>query len=183
MMLDRMEGNAELKTSVQQMLATRRLTHSVLLVGEAGLGTGFAARCIAADYLYPAGGAAAEALLRGECCRAVAKAGKRDSGTVEILFTLAERFLFAVLLIFFFGMEKTVDFCGNHFDIVTDGDAFVILFQRIIVDDGTYQCDVFDTVSVMVCLERGQVEPTAESRVYDYNIGSVQMYKVLQCFR
>ena len=60
MMLDRMEGNAELKTSVQQMLATRRLTHSVLLVGEAGLGTGFAARCIAADYLYPAGGAAAE---------------------------------------------------------------------------------------------------------------------------
>ena len=56
MMLDRMEGNAELKTSVQQMLATRRLTHSVLLVGEAGLGTGFAARCIAADYLYPAGG-------------------------------------------------------------------------------------------------------------------------------
>ena len=54
-----------------------------MLVGEAGLGTGFAARCIAADYLYPAGGAAAEALLRGECCRAVAKAGKRDSGTVE----------------------------------------------------------------------------------------------------
>ncbi len=41
------------------------------------------ARCIAADYLYPAGGAAAEALLRGECCRAVAKAGKRDSGQVE----------------------------------------------------------------------------------------------------
>ena len=47
MMLDRMEGNAELKTSVQLMLASRRLTHSVLLVGEEGLGTGFAARCIA----------------------------------------------------------------------------------------------------------------------------------------
>ena len=83
MMLDRMEGNAELKTSVRQMLASRRLTHSVLLVGEDGLGAGFAARCIAADYLYPAGGAPAEALLRGECCRAVAKAGKRDSGQVE----------------------------------------------------------------------------------------------------
>ena len=83
MMLDRMEGNAELKTSVQLMLASRRLTHSVLLVGEEGLGAGFAARCIAADYLYPAGGAPAEALLRGECCRAVAKAGKRDSGQVE----------------------------------------------------------------------------------------------------
>ena len=74
MMLDRMEGNAELKTSVHQMLASRRLTHSVLLVGEEGLGTGFAARCVAADYLYPNGGAPAEALLRGECCRAVAKA-------------------------------------------------------------------------------------------------------------
>ena len=83
MMLDRMEGNAELKTSVRQMLASRRLTHSVLLVGEDGLGAGFAARCIAADYRYPAGGAPAEALLRGECCRAVAKAGKRDSGQVE----------------------------------------------------------------------------------------------------
>ncbi len=37
MMLDRMEGNAELKSSVQLMLAARRLTHSVLLVGEEGL--------------------------------------------------------------------------------------------------------------------------------------------------
>ena len=83
MMLDRMEGNAELKKSVQLMLASRRLTHSVLLVGEEGLGAGFAARCIAADYLYPAGGAPAEALVRGECCRAVAKAGKRDSGQIE----------------------------------------------------------------------------------------------------
>ena len=53
MMLDRMEGNAELKTSVQQMLATRRLTHSVLLVGEAGLGTGFAARGAAAGRVLP----------------------------------------------------------------------------------------------------------------------------------
>ena len=83
MMLDRIEGNEELKTSVRQMLASRRLTHSILLVGEAGLGTGFAARCVAADYLYPAGGAPAEALLRGECCRAVGKPGKRDSGQVE----------------------------------------------------------------------------------------------------
>lgn len=83
MMLERIEGNAALKKSVRQMLASRRLTHSVLLVGEAGLGAGFAARCIAADYLYPAGGAPAEALLRGECCRAVGKPGDRDSGRVE----------------------------------------------------------------------------------------------------
>ena len=67
MMIDRIEGNAELKKSVRMMLDSRRMTHSLLLVGEEGLGAGFAARCVAADYLYPAGGAPAEALLRGEC--------------------------------------------------------------------------------------------------------------------
>ena len=82
-MLDRLAGNDALKEEVGRMLAARRLSHSLLLVGEAGLGAGFAARCIAADYLYPSGGPAAEALLRGECCRAVAKAGDRDSGRVE----------------------------------------------------------------------------------------------------
>ena len=82
-MLERIAGNEELKSSIRRMLEGRRLTHSVLLVGEAGLGAGFAARCVAADYLYPQGGAPAEALLRGECCRAVAKSGKRDSGQIE----------------------------------------------------------------------------------------------------
>ena len=62
MMIDRIEGNAELKKSVRMMLDSRRMTHSLLLVGEEGLGAGFAARCVAADYLYPAGGAPAEAL-------------------------------------------------------------------------------------------------------------------------
>ena len=61
MLIDRLEGNSELKTSVRLMLGGRRMTHSVLLVGEEGLGTGFAARCVAADYLYPNGGAPAEA--------------------------------------------------------------------------------------------------------------------------
>lgn len=83
MMIERIAGNQALKTSIRRMLDSRRLTHSVLLVGEEGLGAGFAARCVAADYLYPRGGAPAEALLRGECCRAVAKAGKRDSGQIE----------------------------------------------------------------------------------------------------
>ena len=73
----------KLKKSVRMMLDSRRMTHSLLLVGEEGLGAGFAARCVAADYLYPAGGAPAEALLRGECCRAVGKPGDRDSGRVE----------------------------------------------------------------------------------------------------
>ena len=33
-------GNAALKDSVRLMLGSRRLTHSVLLVGETGLGAG-----------------------------------------------------------------------------------------------------------------------------------------------
>ena len=48
-MLERIAGNEELKSSIRRMLEGRRLTHSVLLVGEAGLGAGFAARCVAAD--------------------------------------------------------------------------------------------------------------------------------------
>ena len=82
-MLQRLYGNEPLKASVRAMLQSRRLTHSVLLVGEKGVGTGFAARCIAADYLFPAGGPHAEAMVRGECCKAVATAGKRDSGRIE----------------------------------------------------------------------------------------------------
>ena len=48
MMLDRLAGNEALKEEVGRMLAGRRLSHSLLLIGEQGLGAGFAARCIAA---------------------------------------------------------------------------------------------------------------------------------------
>ena len=41
MMIDRLAGNAALKDSVRLMLGSRRLTHSVLLVGETGLGAGY----------------------------------------------------------------------------------------------------------------------------------------------
>ena len=47
MMIDRLAGNAALKDSVRLMLGSSRLTHSVLLVGETGLGAGYAARCVA----------------------------------------------------------------------------------------------------------------------------------------
>ena len=40
MMIDRLAGNAALKDSVRLMLGSRRLTHSVLLVGETGRGRG-----------------------------------------------------------------------------------------------------------------------------------------------
>ena len=42
MMLDRLEGNEALKEEVGRMLSGRRLGHSLLLIGEQGLGAGFA---------------------------------------------------------------------------------------------------------------------------------------------
>ena len=55
-MLERLAGNDALKAELGTALRGGRLPHAVLLVGEPGCGAGFAARCLAADYLYPAGG-------------------------------------------------------------------------------------------------------------------------------
>ena len=83
-MLDRLAGNAELKQDLQAALRAGRLSHSVLLCGEAGCGAGFAARCLAADRLYPQGGPQAEAVLAGraaECCEV---RGEGASGEIKI---------------------------------------------------------------------------------------------------
>ena len=65
-MLERLAGNDALKSELGAALRGGRLPHAVLLVGEPGCGTGFAARCLAADYLYPQGGPHAEAVLKKE---------------------------------------------------------------------------------------------------------------------
>lgn len=83
MLEERLVGNGPLKASIGRMLQNGRMGHSLLLVGEAGLGAGFAARCIAADLLYPQGGPAAEHMVQGHCCYAVAKSGDRASGQIE----------------------------------------------------------------------------------------------------
>ena len=64
-MLERLCGNEALKENLSAALAAGRLPHSVLLCGAGGLGKNFAARLLAADYLYPAGGPGAEAVLAG----------------------------------------------------------------------------------------------------------------------
>ena len=84
MMIDRIEGNAELKKSVRMMLDSRRMTHSLLLVGEEGLGAGFAARCLAADYLYPQGGPHAEAVLKKEDTECLVLQGEGASGQIPV---------------------------------------------------------------------------------------------------
>ncbi len=82
--LDRLVGNDALKDDLSAALRARRLPQSVLLLGEAGLGTGFAARCLAADYLYPDGGPGAEQVLRGENPECLSVRGEGASGDIPV---------------------------------------------------------------------------------------------------
>ena len=66
-MLDRLLGNGQLKADLSAALAARRLPHAILICAADGLGKNFAARAIAADYLWPGGGAGAERVMAGAC--------------------------------------------------------------------------------------------------------------------
>ena len=70
-MLEKIIGNRGPVGSLQKALREGRLPHSILLLGEEGCGTGFAARCLAADLLYPQGGRMAQALVEGQTSQAV----------------------------------------------------------------------------------------------------------------
>lgn len=83
-MLDLIAGNAGLRAGLAAALAGGRLGHSVLLCGEAGAGAGYVARCLAADYLYPQGGPAAEAVARGEAPECLEVRGEGASGEIRI---------------------------------------------------------------------------------------------------
>lgn len=83
-MLDRLAGNEALKADLSAALRSGRLAHSILLVGEPGCGAGFAARCLAADYLYPQGGPHAEAVLKGEDTECIALRGEGASGQIPV---------------------------------------------------------------------------------------------------
>ncbi|WP_367925073.1 hypothetical protein [uncultured Ruthenibacterium sp.] len=82
--LDALWGNDTLKQSLSAALAAGRLSHSVLLCGEAGTGANFAARCLAADYLYPQGGAGAAQVLSGESPELLILQGEGVSGDIKI---------------------------------------------------------------------------------------------------
>lgn len=82
--LDALWGNDMLKQSLSAALAAGRLSHSVLLCGEAGTGAGFAARCLAADYLYPQGGPGAAQVLAGESSEVLVLKGEGVSGEIKI---------------------------------------------------------------------------------------------------
>ncbi len=85
-MLDRLCGNDTVKQSLSAALRGGRLSHSILLCGEAGTGVHFAARLLAADYLYPSDAehSAAEAVLRGEGAECLVLRGEGASGDIKI---------------------------------------------------------------------------------------------------
>lgn len=83
-MLDHLAGNTALKSELSAALRAGRLPHAILLVGEPGCGAGFAARCLAADYLYPRGGPHAEAVLKKEDTECLVLQGEGASGQIAV---------------------------------------------------------------------------------------------------
>lgn len=83
-MLQQVLGNRSFKESLQAALRAGRLSHSVLLCGEAGCGAGFAARCLAADYLYPEGGPQADAVMESRAAECIEIRGEGASGEIRI---------------------------------------------------------------------------------------------------
>lgn len=82
--LDALLGNEALKENLLAALRAGRLAHSILLCGEAGVGAGFAARCLAADYLYPDGGDGAAQVLAGQSPECLWIAGEGASGEIRV---------------------------------------------------------------------------------------------------
>lgn len=83
-MLETLLGNETLKESLLAVLRAGRLSHSVLLCGDAGTGTGYAARCLAADYLYPNGGSGAAQVMHGGSAEVLLLAGEGKSGNITV---------------------------------------------------------------------------------------------------
>ena len=82
--LELLLGNEMLKESLSAALRAGRLSHSILLCGEKGVGAGFAARCLAADYLYPQGGPGAAQVLAGKSPECLCIEGEGASGEIRV---------------------------------------------------------------------------------------------------
>ncbi len=82
--LDLVLGGGETVFRLQNALAAGRLPHAVLLCAPDGCGRNFAARCLAADWLFPNGGPAAEAVLRGESPEVLTVQGEGKSGQIPV---------------------------------------------------------------------------------------------------
>ncbi len=84
MKLDALIENTETKQALSAALANSKLSHAILFVSSAGCGANFAARSLAADYLFPTGGPGAEAVLRGEGSEVLLVQGEGKSGQIPV---------------------------------------------------------------------------------------------------
>lgn len=84
MQLDRLIGSESVCQAIQKALAEGTLSHAVLLTAPDGAGRGFAARCLAADYLYPEGGRHVASVMREECPEMLVLQGEGKSGQIPV---------------------------------------------------------------------------------------------------
>ncbi len=84
MALDSVLGNEPVRSALLHALGTKSLSHAVLLTAPDGCGRNYWARCLAADYLFPEGGEANKAVLRGESSEVITLAGEGLSGQIRV---------------------------------------------------------------------------------------------------
>ncbi|MDL2324129.1 AAA family ATPase [Ruminococcaceae bacterium OttesenSCG-928-A16] len=84
MQLDNVLGNEQTKAALKAALAAGKLPHAILLTAPAGCGRGFVARLLAADYLYPHGGPAAQAVVNNQSPELLTVQGEGKSGQIPV---------------------------------------------------------------------------------------------------
>ena len=77
-------GSDEAKNTLHTALQNASLPHAVLICAPDGCGRNHFARCLAADYLYPEGGAGAAAVLRGESTEVLLAEGEGKKGQIPV---------------------------------------------------------------------------------------------------
>lgn len=82
--LDEVLGNAPTVERLKTALSGGSLPHAVLLCAADGCGRNFAARCLAADYLYPQGGSGADMVMKGESGEVLTATGEGASGMIPV---------------------------------------------------------------------------------------------------
>lgn len=82
--LDLVCGNEETLASLRSAMAGGKLPHAVMLCAPDGCGRNFAARCLAADWLFPQGGPGADAVLRGESSEVLTVQGEGKTGQIPV---------------------------------------------------------------------------------------------------
>lgn len=84
MQIDAYLGSQAVVGRLRRALEQNTLPHALLLTAPDGCGRGFLARCIAADLLYPGGGAGAEAVLAQRSPEFLVVQGEGKSGNIPV---------------------------------------------------------------------------------------------------